>query len=81
MHLFIFVTYTPKKEKDMQQNVLLQHTKKSIKMWKASVTLELKATTRTWGESGDWVALHNIMTRGSTHISNNGSFKCGKTKL
>ena len=53
----------------MQQNVLLQHTKKSIKMWTASITLELKATTRTWRESGDWVALHNIMTRGSTHMS------------
>ena len=62
----------------MQQNVLLQHTKKSIKMWIASVTLELKTTTRTWRESGDWVALHNIMNRGSTHISNDGSFKCGK---
>ena len=56
----------------MQQNVLLllQHTKKSIKMWKASVTLELKATTRIWRESGDWVALHNIKNRGSTHKSN-----------
>ena len=50
----------------MQQNVLLQHTKKSIKMWTASITLELKATTRTWRESGDWVALHNITSRGST---------------
>ena len=65
----------------MQKNVLLQHTKKSIKMWIASVTLELKATTRTWRESRDWVAPHNIMNRGFTHISNEGSFKCVKTKL
>ena len=50
-------------------------------MWIASVTLELKATTRTWRESGDWVALHNIMNRGSTYISNKGCFKCVKTKL
>ena len=46
--------------------------KKSIKMWIASVTQELKATTRTWRESGDWVALHNIINRGSTHMSNKG---------
>ena len=38
-------------------------------MWIASVTLEIKAITRTWRESGDWVALHNITNRGSTHIS------------
>ena len=65
----------------MPKNVFLQHTKKSIKIWIASVTLELKATTRTWRESGDWVALHDIMNRGPTHISNKGSFKCVKTKL
>ena len=65
----------------MPKNVFLQHTKKSIKMWIASVTLEFKASTRTWRESGDWVVLHNIMNRGSTHISNKGSFKCVKTKL
>ena len=65
----------------MPKNVFLQHTKKSIKIWIASVTLELKATTRTWRESGDWVALHNIMIRGSTHISKKGFFKCVKKKL
>ena len=65
----------------MPKNVFLQHTKKSIKMRIASVTLELKATTRTWRESGDWVAMHDIMNRGSTHISIKGSFKCVKTKL
>ena len=32
-------------------------------MWIASVTLELKAITRTWREGGDWVALYNIMNR------------------
>ena len=37
----------------MPKNVFLQHTKKSIKIWIASVTLELKATTRTWREIGD----------------------------
>ena len=65
----------------MPKNVFLQHTKKSIKMWIASVTLEIKAITRTWRESGDWVALYNIMNRGSTYISNKGCFKCVKTKL
>ena len=35
----------------MPKNVFLQHTKKSIKMWMTSVTLELKATTRIWRET------------------------------
>ena len=65
----------------MPKNVFLQHTKKSIKIWIASVTLELKATTRTWRESGDWVALHNTIIRGSTHISNKGFFNCVKKKF
>ena len=39
-------------------------TKKNIKMWIVSVTLEFKASTRTWRESGDWVVLHNIINRG-----------------
>ena len=65
----------------MSKNVFLQHTKKSIKMWIASVTLEFKATTRTWRESGDWVALHNIINRGSTYISKKRSFKCMRTKV
>ena len=44
--------------------------KKSLN-WKSSVTLEPKGTTTsTWRESGDWVALHNTINRGSTHISN-----------
>ena len=41
--------------------------KKSITK-KSSVSLEPKAsTTNTWRESGDWVALQNIKSRGSTH--------------
>ena len=38
--------------------------------WFQKCILEVKTATNTWRESGDWVALHNIINRGSTHISN-----------
>ena len=37
--------------------------------WFQKCILEVKTATNTWRESGDWVALHNIISRGSTHIS------------
>ena len=43
------------------------HTKKL--KWKSSVNQEQKASTNTRRESGDWVALHNIINRGSTQRS------------
>ena len=38
------------------------------KKWFEKVILGDKTNTSTWRESGDWVALHNIISRGSTHI-------------
>ena len=37
--------------------------------WFQKGILEVKAATNTWRESGDWVALHNNINRGSTHKS------------
>ena len=56
------------------------NTPKKEKKWFQKGIPEVKTATNTWRESGDWVALHNIIIRGSTHISNKGSFKCVKTK-
>ena len=44
------------------------NTPKKIK-WVQKGILGDKTNTSTWRESGDWVALHNIISRGSTHIS------------
>ena len=55
------------KIKIFRKCVLVTHQKK--KKWFQKGILGVKAATNTWRESGDWVALHNIISRGSTHIS------------
>ena len=58
---------TQKKLKRYRKCVLVTHQKK--KKWFQKGILEVKAATKTWRESGDWVALNNNINRGSTHIS------------
>ena len=57
---------TQKNEKNYEC-VVVTHQKK--KKWFQKSILGVKAATNTWRESGDWVALNNIINRGSTHLA------------